>query len=317
MNNIQRFISSIEVPNTEKVVKYVLGDLKEDIDHLKCNDLESLVLGFQPNSPKAITTICYILGIYAKWLQSEEMDDGSLLKEVQLIDKASLWKRAKPNAGRKFISYKQMLEVLHEIEVYEEYNSLYYSTLFRCIFEGVYNDDLSVIKNLRSSDISGRTLILREDNGHTYPLKVSEELASALKELASIDVWERKNRYGLCRIDMVGPHFDSVFKIEKRKNVKKAEEGSYRYSYYAKLRKIAENYVEYKLLPLTLFVSGIMYRVGNELRREGITLQEAFANNCRNKKVHKIIVDELTRCNYVIDAGNIRDMVKGHLDSFS
>lgn len=316
MNNIQRFIDSIDVPNTEKVVRSVLGSIEIDIDLLCKNELESLILNLQPGSPKAITTICYVLGSYAKWLQREGLESGALLAEIQSVDKAALWKKAKPNAKKKFISYGRFQEILHEIELYEEFNPLYYSTLFRCVFEGVYNDDLSVIKNLRPSDICGTTLTLHEDNGHTYKLKVSAALTNALNELSTISVWERRNRYGVCRIDMKGSSFDSIFKVEYRKTKKISEEGSYKFSYYSKLRKISDEYVEYKILPLQLFVSGIMHRIGMELKKNNITLQEAFADHSRNKLAHEIISKELIRCNYETDVGNFREMVKGHLDSF-
>ena len=47
-----------------------------------------------------------------------------------------------------------------------------------------------------------------------------------------------------------------------------------------------------------------------------IALEEAFAQNSRNKMAHLIISKELIRCNSSIEVGNFRELVKGHLDAF-
>ena len=233
---------------------------------------------------------------------------------MQSIDKNLLWKKAKPQAKKKFINNEQYQRVIKDIATYEEFNALYYELLFSCIWNGIYNDDLSVIKNLRASNIGDDGIVvLEEDNGHVYKFKIPEKLASDLKHLVSISTWQRPNRFGICNVDMRGIHSDSVFKIENRST---ASNDSYRFTYYAKLRKIAKEYLEYSLLPLQLYTSGIMYRIKNELTKNGISLEEAFADNSRNKTAHLIIQKELIRCNSSIELGNFRELVKGHLESF-
>lgn len=314
MSNIERFIESVKVPNTTKVVRYVLRDTDVNIENYSPMELEQFILDLKPNSPKTIITITYVLGLYAKWLQDEGIvDNDNLYQMVQSVDKKLLWQKAKPNAKKKFISYEQYKRVLHEIGVYEDFNALYYESLFSCIYEGIYNEDLSVIKNLKKSDINENMITLHEDDGHSYKIKVSEKLASELKQLADIDVWERRNRFGVCKVDMRGAHKDSVFKIEDRRTASKT---SFKFSYYARLRKITKEYLEYGLLPLQLYVSGIMHRIKLELEKNNISLEEAFADNSRNKMAHLIISKELMRCNSSIEIGNFREMVKGHLDSF-
>lgn len=314
MNNVKRFMESIQVPNTAKVVKFVLKDVDANIENYSMMELEQFILELKPSSPKAIITICYVLGLYAKWLQEQGIvSNNNLYQMVQSLNKKSLWTKAKPNAKKKFISYEQYKRVIHDIGVYEDFNALYYEALFKCIYEGIYNDDLSVIKNLRSSDINDNIVTLHEDNGHSYKIKVSEKLASELKQLASISIWERRNRYGICKVDMRGVYKDSVFKIEDRKT---ASNDSYKFTYYAKLRKIAKEYLEYSLLPLQLYTSGIMHRIKVELDKNDIPLEEAFAQNSRNRIAHLIISKELIRCNSSIEVGNFRELVKGHLDSF-
>lgn len=314
MSNVEQFIESVKVPNTAKVVRYVIKDTDVNIENFSPMELEQFILDLKPNSPKTIITITYVLGLYAKWLQDEGIvDNDNLYQMVQSVDKKLLWLKAKPFAKKKFISYEQYQRVLHEIGVYEDFNALYYESLFSCIYEGIYNEDLSVIKNLKKSDINENMITLHEDDGHSYKIKVSEKLASELRQLADIDVWERRNRFGVCKVDMRGAHKDSVFKIEDRRTASKT---SFKFSYYARLRKIAKEYLEYGLLPLQLYVSGIMHRIKLELEKNNISLEEAFADNSRNKMAHLIISKELMRCNSNIEIGNFREMVKGHLDSF-
>lgn len=309
MNNIERFISSIQVPNTAKVVKFVLRDTNVDIENFSLMELEQFILDRKASSPKEIITICYVLGLYAKWIPND-----NLYEMIQSLDKKLLWEKSKPNAKKKFISYEQYKRVIHDIEMYEEYNSLYYTALFGCLWSGVYNDDLSVIKNMKKSDIESDGMItLHEDNGHTYKIKVSERLAKDLTQLADINTWQRPNRFGICNVDMRGVYPDSVFKIENRST---ASNDSFRFTFYAKLRKIAKEYLEYSLLPLQLYTSGIMHRIKIELDKNSITLEDAFAQNSRNRLAHLIISKELIRCNSNIEVGNFRELVKGHLDSF-
>ena len=315
MNNVERFIESIEVPNTLKVVKFVLRDVDVNIENFSLMELEQFILDLKPSSPKTIITITYVLGMYAKWLKEEGIvADDNLYQMIQSLDKKLLWKKAKPNAKKKFISNEQFKRVVKDIATFEEYNALYYELLFACIYHGIYNDDLSVLKNLRKSDIQDDGVItLREDNDHTYKLKVPEKLALDLKKLADTNIWERRNRFSVCKVEMRGVYSDSTFKVEHRST---ASNDSYRFSYYSKLRKIAKEYLEYTLLPLQLYTSGIMHRIKVELDKNNISLEEAFAQNSRNKMAHLIIQKELIRCNSSIEVGNFRELVKGHLDSF-
>lgn len=307
--NMERFIDSIESPNSKKVAKFALKDVNEDIENYSQMKLEQIILDKKPSSQKEIITIIYIFSSYAKWLNND-----NLYHMLQSLDKNLLWKKAKPSAKKKFINNEEYKRIIKDIATYEEHNALYYELLFSCIWNGVYNDDLSVIKNLRTSNIGDDGVVmLEEDNGHSYKFKISEKLSSDLKQLANINIWNRPNRFGICNVDMRGSYPDSVFKIENRST---ASNESFRFTYYAKLRKIAKEYVGHSLLPLQLYTSGIMHRIKVELDKNNISLEEAFAKNSRNKMAHLIISKELLRCNSSIEVGNFRELVKGHLDSF-
>lgn len=315
MNNVGRFMESVQVPNTAKVVKFILKNAEANIEDYSLMELEQFILDRKPSSQKEIITTCYVLGMYAKWLQEESIvDNDNLYQMVNSLDKKLLWKKAKPNAKKKFINNEEYQRVIKDISTYEEFNALYYETLFSCIWFGVYSDDLSAIKNLKKSDVGDDgMLLLHEDNGHSYRIKVPERLAKDLKQLADINVWERKNRFGICKVDMRGAYPNSVFKIENRST---ASNDSYRFTFYAKLRKIAKEYLDHSLLPLQLYTSGIMHRIKDELNKNNIPLEEAFAQNSRNKTAHMIIEKELIRCNSGIEISNFRELVKGHLDAF-
>ena len=307
--NIERFIDSIESPNSKKVAKFALKDVDKNLESCSPIELEHIILNKKPNSQKEIITIIYIFSSYAKWL-----NDDNLYQILQSMDKKLLWKKAKPSAKKKFINNEEYQRTIKDIATYEEFNALYYELLFSCIWNGIYSDDLSVIKNLRASNISDDgVVLLEEDNGHTYKFKISEKLASDLKQLAKISTWQRLNRFGICNVDMRGFYPDSIFKIENRST---ASNDSFRFTYYAKLRKIAKEYVGHSLLPLQLYTSGIMHRIKTELNKNNIPLEEAFAQNSRNRTAHLIISKELIRCNSSIEVGNFRELVKGHLDLF-
>ena len=308
-NDFNDFIETIKVPNTLKVINSLSAIGQYDYSNCTLVELEEIILNMKPNSPRSITTICYVLGLYAKYLE-----DDRLYNLIQEIDRVELWSKAKPNATKKFISHSKFEEVYHDIGIYEDFNQFYYQTLFKCLYEGIYNDDMSVIKNLRVSDINDNIVTLREDNGHSYNIEVSGEFASDLKELGNTNIWERRNRYGVVRIKTSGLYSDSCFKVESRKG---SSEYAYRYSYYRLLRKISKEYLEYNLLPLQLYVSGIMYRIGLKLEEHGISIEDAFSDQNRDRLVGKIIADELARCNCGTEVRNFREIVKGHLDIFT
>lgn len=318
MTKIKEFVNSIEIENTAKVVKHVLDGVDVKLETFTMRKLEKFILDQNPNSPKSIVTICYVIGLYAKWLNEQNPGEGSnLLELVQNIDKKKLWKKAKPAARKKFVTHADFKRVIKDIELYEKFNELYYRTLFRCVYEGIYCDDLSVIKNLRGSDIHGNIVTLREDNGHIYKLKITPQLAADIVELSHKQIWERRNRYGICKVGLRGLYSDSVFKVEERKSANPQDDSSLRFCYYAKLRKISDEYLDNHILPFQLYISGIMHRIATKLKRKNITIKEALAENNRSRDDHMIVEAELIRCNYGREYGNFKEIVKGHLDFFS
>lgn len=307
--DFDKFIETLETPNTVKVVNSLRAIGQYDYSNCTREDLEQIILSLKPNSLRSITTICYVMGLYAKFLEDDRLHDM-----IQEVDRGKLWVDAKPNASKKFISHEKFEEIYNDVGLYEDFNAFYYQTLFKCLYEGIYSDDMSVIKNLRGSDIDGSAVKLKADGGSLFELDTSPELASDLKELSTLDYWERKNRYNIFKVNIVGLHPDSCFKVENRKE---ESEYAYRYSYYRILRKIAKEYVGYNLLPLQIYISGIMYRIGLKLSEHGITIEDAFSDNNRDRFVNKIIANELKRSNCDTEVRNFREIVKGHIEVFA
>ena len=317
MTKIEQFIASIDVENTARVVRHVLSGIDTDLEYYNRQELEQIILSLKPNSPKAIVTICYVLGLYGRWLDENQLGDGcSLYDMARDIDKDNLWKKAKPNAKQKFLSHKQFVRIISEIGVYEQLNPLYYQTLFQSVYEGIYNDDMSVLKNLRASDVHGNKVTLHEDNGHTYDIEISQVLADALIELSKKHQWERMNRYGICRITMKGLFADSVFKSEERKG--SAQNGqALRFSLYARLRKITDEYLDFHIYPFQLYISGIMHRIKILLDQNNISLDDAFSSDLRTSTANSIILAELLKSNYLSGLSNFKEIIKGHLEAFN
>ena len=66
--NMERYISSIESQNSQKVVKHVFNKIDDDdIEHCNLIQMEQLIINALPNSPKEIITIIYVLSSYFKY----------------------------------------------------------------------------------------------------------------------------------------------------------------------------------------------------------------------------------------------------------
>lgn len=306
MDKYKDFLFSIESEKSRSVYKSYssLGEF----DYTDCDyDLVvKAILSTNPKNVKAITTACNVLKKYAKYL-----GDTHLIRVVDTVDRKKLWEDIKPDEIQKYISHSQYKSICHEIEMYEEHNSLYYTTLFMAVYEGIYNADLSVIKNLRIKNIKDDKVLLIPDNGESYWLNVSKELIDNLRELSEESYWEQNARYGYVQNKLIGKYPDVCFKTVQRKGT--VYEDSF---YRTRLRKISTDYVEYSLSPFDLFISGMMFRITEKLKEEGISLQEAFSLHNRDKRVAEIFSDEFNRCRYSNVVRNFRELVVNHLDVF-
>lgn len=305
-NRYEEFLATIPSIKSQRVYRSYsqLGEF----DYTDCDVglVEKAIISVNPKSVKSITTVCNTLKKYAEFLGNTHLS-----KVVDSVDRKELWERIKPKDLRKFISYSQYKEICHDIDIYEDHNSLYYKTLFMALYEGIYNSDLSVVKNLRTSDIKDNGVTLHPDNGKEYYLCVTDELIKHLKELSDVTTWEQAARFNDIQLKLIGNYQDSCFKTVQRYSTT----NEMRF-YQVRLRKIVEKYVEYPLKPYDLFISGIAHRIAEKLKDEGLTLQEAFKIHIRVPKIRKIFLDELKRCKYPNEVRNFRELVGSYLDVF-
>ena len=87
--NMERYISSVESLNSQKVIKHVLKKIDADnIEHCNLIQMEQLIVNALPNSPKEIITIVYVLSSYFKYLQEQGiLEDDSAYEMVQSLEK--------------------------------------------------------------------------------------------------------------------------------------------------------------------------------------------------------------------------------------
>ena len=314
MSFIEEYIESIDNKNTAKVTKKYLKNAPDGFEDFSLSELSDYILSLKPTGEHDISNICSRIKAYTKWLDDNNIySNNPLQQSIQKIDKKHLWKLAKQENEDKYLSYEKYQSIIRRIRVEEGYNPLYYEVLFRSIYEGIYNDDLSVLKNLRRSDIHDDVVVLHDDNGNVHQLRVSEDLAHQLAELSTVDFWYRPNGTGICEVEMVKAYPDSVFKSEKRRNSKPKAP---RFSYYDRFRTICEKYIGYSISEKSLYISGIVHRLKWLLEKNNISLQESFSSNCRNQTVRNIIENELIRCNGIVQIDNLRQLIKGHIDIF-
>lgn len=310
---VYRFMES-QSNELKTLVEWVVGkseDAGYDLDYimqLPAEKIFDVIIEMHPTNIKTITNYLYVFGLYAKY-----KDDENAVKKFLSIDRNEVWNKYKAtgNLKARFISDEEFKDLIFNIETFEPLNSLYYSALLRCIYEGIYNYDMSYIKNLRIADINRETsnITIRDDEGKTESVQVTSDLVEDLIELGNNNHWERKNRYGVMFIEIEGIHPDSCFKIENR-----GVGDNYRYSYFSRLRKISKEYLERPLKPMNLYVSGIMNRIKKQFDKKELDFEYAFVNHPRLS--YGIISNELKRSRYNKEVKYFRQMVIGHLDEF-
>ena len=305
----EEFITSLSSDKSASVARS-LSSLGE-FDYTDC-DVEMVtqaVLSTNPTSIAGVSTACTYLKKYAEFLGNDR-----LVKIIVGLDKREILGKAKLKS--KYISYGRLQEILHDIDVWEEHNSLYYQTLFWSVYEGIYCADLSVIKNLRAKDIDGEKVTLRPDTGESYELVIPIELSKLLIELAEVNVWEQTARYGYINLPLIGSYPDSCFKMVKRDDSEITVDKVRMYC-FRRLKKIATDYVEFNISIRNIYISGIMHRIQIRLDEAGYSVEDAFSFNRKKPEISAIISDELKRSHFDGTPKAFRALIAGHLNDFA
>lgn len=218
----------------------------------------------------------------------------------------------------RFISHSEYLDLLNNIEMNEELNAEYYITLVMAVYEGIYSEDMSVIANARASDINidKNTIILRPEEGEPYEFEISHELAVNMVKLSKEAYWYRRNRNAVCEVLISGRHYDSVFKVEQRGGIDTLK--NYHFAYMVRLRRINTIYFpDGAVKPRAMYVSGIMYRIIENLKANGVSPEYALTFGNRRGEI-KYIKDELVRSHYpsVSFYNSFRQLTNNYVDLF-
>ena len=311
--NYQKYMDMITNEHTRKNSKFYFDALDKyniDVSSDNISSLEQLEnmfvqLGF--NSFNSIISFRTLLKSYSIFI-----NDKPLFNLIRKIDIYRIFELTQGNMKHTYLSQSEFQDVYNAIGAYDEdtfyYNSVYYQSLFWAVYAGIFNDGLSVLKNLRASDIDGNTITLRDDNDEEWKLDIPKQLVLDFITLVNDSVWRRRNRNGLCEIHTEGLFYDSIFKVDIRSPNSKY---SYSSTYYTMLRRIAVEYLGYTLAPKNLFISGIINRIkeqygkSDELFVEGIKTSDPVLVDIFNQ--------EAKRCHYNIAFWNFRQTIMGRI----
>ncbi len=282
-----------------------------DYNNCTVKDIEKIITEMKPNSYRATLSIYNLLIAYSRFIDNKRLE-----KAILLVRKKELWKRIKPKDNVKFISFKQFNEICIKLDHIDlsNNNKLYYKTLFKSVYEGIYNGDMSVLKNLRKRDINGNTVDLRPDEGVAYSLEISDNLARDLVVLSSIETLSRENGKSTYERELIGEEIDSCFKIVKNKS----SSNKVYYDAYARILrvKVLNECLGHALNPKDVYISGIMYRISQLLKENGFLFYDAFGDGRCDSSAIDIVEKELKRCNHSIGIYNFKDMIRGYEDVF-
>lgn len=320
--NRQDFLDSVNSEHLKKTLNWCLSNIEtkcqlDEIPKMAKDDIIDLILSVSPTSYMMAESYLYTVKAYVSYIGDEKA--SQTLSKIKVGD---IWnENTKPKDTKKFLSEQDFKELINEIEMKEDFNVDFYTAILQCIYEGIYIEDLSVLKNLRGSDIHGNIVTLREDNGSVYDLEISQQLADKLLKLSNTHIWNRRNRNSDgYEITIYGEYHDSCFKIEQRKEKGSAEQEVQRYRkvYLAWISKITSKYIGNSVRPLYIYVSGIMCRIKHifEDDNTGFDLRFAFVENPRFRMTGILIEKELERCHYNKPRYQLNKMVNGYIDVF-
>lgn len=307
----------------KKILSYYQKTKKHISNILEYNETQykELLRYFAPSSLVELSNLIYrisdVLKAYCK-IYNIEWDNSTLVK----IDKDELWFSFKQeNDLKRYFDEKTYNNIIKQLDkdVLYDGNDLYYKTLFMAIYEGIYNKNLTEIKNLRVSDIDTKTNIvtLNDDAGNQRELKISPELINNLIKLSKVNTWYKIQGRSteLVGAYIGGEYEDSVFKILSYNNKDKAK--SYKEFYYRRLKVLCKEFLGYQTSPLQIYISGIMNRVYKELSNINIESKDLKKDDNSYTSTMKFFIGrECKRVNYNVNLSSFMRILKSYADVF-
>lgn len=339
---IEKYIE--ELKNTKDIndLKY-LGDIKDinslinrsellfkNLKKIGFNDkyineydnkkIENILLELKPKNTKVLAAYHSIFSKFMKWCVENNYINENDYYDFTNIDKRKSYNKIK-DKDIPFISNQEYEQILNDIWINDD-NNLYLTTLYMCLYEGIYSKNLYELKYLRIKDIDrfSNEIKLRHEDGTVSYLKVSNKLIDRLIQLGNINEWHRKNKNGDFEIKTTGIYDDSVFKIEMRK-YQDENSDTFRHCYYRRIRYINDEYLGRKISPYNIFISGIVHRVNIMAKKEGAEFNKYFnykEDNFDKITVIKILEKELERVNLTLyeSTGEFMRLIKDYINMF-
>ena len=285
------------------------------------NEFRELLNYFKPTSLVELSNLVYRIGKVIRIYSDEnglEWNNSVLIN----IDKETLWLSLKEeNDFKRYFNENKYNSIIEELnkDVLFDGNDLYYKTLFMAIYEGMYNKNLTELKNLRVSDIDNvqNIVTLKDDNGNVRQLEISDELKKNLIKLSSVNVWYKIQGRSHTPIGRYigGEYNDSIFKILTYNNKDKSK--SYKEFYYRRLKTLCEEFLGYNTTPMQIFISGIMNRVYKQMKELNANIGDLRNSKNNYTSMAKFLIrKECNRVNYNVNLHSFMRVLKSYADVF-
>lgn len=184
----EMFLDSYEDAGTRVNYKYVLAKcepyeqrLDKDLGDFNHEDLDMLLHGLNAKSLQSISYQVSVIQKYIKFAIEEGFSNNS-------INYATL-----PSfSGQSLNVYVNTIwreqRIMNREDIYktiiEETENAQDGVIFALLFEGVYGEGLSELRNLKKSDVDGNRIHLTDESGEQRSILVSSECISIVNEAA-------------------------------------------------------------------------------------------------------------------------------------
>lgn len=302
------FVESCEKPSTQAVYKHYIRIGQYDVNSHSKENLKSFFDSTTFISIRDFYSFAFVFRAYAKYLRNID-----LLTDLDEIDVASIKEQLRNSAEKRFITYDEYLEFLHDIEMCEECNEIFFVTIVMCIYEGMFADSFDGLAMLRKQDVEDNCVTIHMRDGSHHKMEITPRLVANLRELADRNYWERYNAIGgILSLPATGEYSDSVFKFSFR-NPKDIFTNT-RNMIRTKFSKLTSRY-ELDITPTQLFYSGIIHRASLVCKEKyDLDFIEIFDKPEYTRIVHGLLRDEFARCghniNYAMMRYNIAENIK-------
>lgn len=314
----EEYLKTIKNESTRKLLQTsykVIGDYEDSTQTL--NDVKRIFYAARVKTPQSARNFCAQFRNFARYIQDNTLI--LMLDSFGTNEFLEISLKVMELGAAKYFSNEKFNTAYHSINNSHVLNPFYTQTLFRCIYEGIYSRDFSVLINLCASDIRGNIVTCHPKCGSAYDIEISDALANNLRILSETHSWMCRNGYNEFPRDISGEHPDSCFKVEnprQRENRRSPLEDRYINTYRTRLREIVSTELGYNVSAYDIYVSGIMYRISIKLSAQGFSVCDAFSKNNRNGVIKQIIEGELHKCNYKGTVSQFKRLVEGHLELF-